>query len=194
MLALQIERPAPAETGPLRPVELPLPEPGPGEVRVRVEACGVCRTDLHEVEGDIRLPRLPLVPGHEVVGVIDTLGPGVDSPAAGTRVGIPWLASTCGRCRFCQSGRENLCDDIRFTGFHVDGGYAEYALARAGFAYPLPAGLDPVAAAPLLCAGVIGLRALRLALPRRPSTGPAPGSCRLGLYGFGASAYLCLQV
>jgi propanol-preferring alcohol dehydrogenase len=190
---MQVQQPGPAETRPLRPVELPLPEPGRGQIRVRVEACGVCHTDLHEVEGDVPLPRLPLVPGHEVVGMVDRLGPDVTEPAPGTRVGVPWLASTCGRCRFCLSGRENLCDNIRFTGLHVDGGYAEYAVARAGFCYTLPPG-EPTALAPLLCAGVIGYRALRLALHLDPSDPRPPGLSRVGLFGFGASAHISLQI
>ncbi|MFO7650817.1 MAG: alcohol dehydrogenase catalytic domain-containing protein, partial [bacterium] len=140
--------------------DVPVPEPEPGQVRVRVLACGVCHTDLHEVEGDIT-PGLPIIPGHEIVGTVDRLGPGVTEPAVGTRVGIPWLCYTCGECRFCLSGRENLCDDILFNGFDLDGGYAEYTVAPAVFVYPLPDSLDPASAAPVLCAGVIGLRALR---------------------------------
>jgi propanol-preferring alcohol dehydrogenase len=213
MCAYRIERQGPAEYRFNNVVDLPVPEPGPGEVRVRVLACGVCHTDLHEVEGDIA-PRLPVVPGHETVGTVDKLGDGVTAPALGSRVGIPWLRSTCGKCRFCLSGRENLCDDIRFNGFDADGGYAEYTVAPAAFVYPLPGTLDPASAAPLLCAGVIGLRALRIAGVHHRDTktqsvgraGPQTSWSlpeasglggevrRLGLYGFGASAHICLQV
>lgn len=197
MRAFVIRKQGPAEYRLDRVEDVPVPEPGPGQVRVRVLACGVCHTDLHEVEGDIA-PHLPVIPGHEIVGTVDGLGPGVTAPAVGTRVGIPWLRSTCGKCRFCLSGRENLCDDIRFNGFDADGGYAEYTVAPADFVYPLPGSLDPASAAPLLCAGVIGLRALRLALgPRLDISHSSFGiaeSQRLGLYGFGASAHICLQI
>jgi alcohol dehydrogenase, propanol-preferring len=176
-----IERPGPPEAAGFRLADVPAPRPGAGELLVRVEACGVCRTDLHALEGDLALPRLPLVPGHQVVGTV------VEPPArAGERVGIPWLRWTCGACRFCRAGRENLCPDARFTGLHADGGYAEFATVPAAFALPIPAGLDAVAAAPLLCAGVIGFRALRLSEIR-------PGG-RLGLYGFGGSAHVTIQV
>lgn len=171
---------------PLEPVDLPCPEPGSGKVRIRVLACGVCHTDLHELEGDLTLPKLPVIPGHQVVGVVDKIGENVNRLSAGTRVGICWLAETCGRCRFCLSGRENLCEAAGFTGFHSDGGYAEFMIAKSGFVFPLPESLDPVAAAPLLCAGVIGYRSLCQAQTK-------PG-CRLGLYGFGSSAHICLQI
>jgi propanol-preferring alcohol dehydrogenase len=181
MRAWLIERPGPPGTAGFRLADVPAPRPGVGELLVRVEACGVCRTDLHALEGDLALPRLPLVPGHQVVGTV------VEPPArAGERVGIPWLRWTCGACRFCRAGRENLCPDARFTGLHADGGYAEFATVPAAFALPIPAGLDAVAAAPLLCAGVIGFRALRLSEIR-------PGG-RLGLYGFGGSAHVTIQV
>lgn len=140
----------------------------------------------------MKLPRLPLTLGHEIVGVVDKHGPGVDFPPLGTTVGIPWLASTCGQCRFCRMGKENLCANIQFTGFHTDGGYAEYTIVRAGYCYPLPEDLDPVSAAPLLCAGVIGYRALRLALENFPPD--ALRNIAVGLYGFGASAHLCLPI
>ena len=169
---------------PLLPETLPLPEPGPGEVRVRVEACGVCRTDLHIVDGELREPKLPLVLGHQIVGVVDAVGPRVDQPAPGTRVGIPWLGWTCGRCRYCLGGRENLCDDARFTGYDLDGGYAEAAVTDSRFCFSVPAEYPSQQAAPLLCAGLIGYRALRLA-------GDAE---RLGLYGFGAAAHVIAQV
>jgi propanol-preferring alcohol dehydrogenase len=164
--------------------ELAVPEPGPGQVRVRVRACGVCRTDLHVVDGDLPDPNLPLVPGHEVVGVVDARGTGVARLERGARVGIPWLGETCGVCRFCGSGRENLCDEARFTGYHRDGGYAEYALADARFCFPIPDGPSDVEVAPWLCAGLIGYRCLRMA-------GDAE---RIGLYGFGAAAHLVAQV
>ena len=171
-----------------RPLRLaehdPVGSPGPGQVLIRVRACGVCRTDLHIVDGELDQPKLPLVPGHEIVGVVSAVGDGVLSPRPGDRVGVPWLGWTCGHCAFCRSGRENLCAEARFTGYQIDGGYAEYAIADARYCFPLPAAFDDVAAAPLLCAGLIGYRALRLA-------GTAE---RLGLYGFGAAAHICAQV
>jgi alcohol dehydrogenase, propanol-preferring len=166
---------------PLRPAELPIPEPGPGEVRLRVLACGVCRTDLHIVDGELARPKLPLVPGHQIVGVVDVAA---GAHARGARVGVPWLGWTCGECTYCGSGRENLCDLARFTGYDVDGGFAEFAVADARFCLPVPAELEPEQAAPLLCAGLIGYRALRL----------AGDAARLGLYGFGAAAHEIAQV
>jgi alcohol dehydrogenase, propanol-preferring len=158
--------------------------PGPGQVAIRIGACGVCRTDLHIVDGELDRPKLPLIPGHEIVGTVAQLGTGVGSLKPGDRVGVPWLGWTCGLCAYCRSGRENLCDAARFTGYQIDGGYAERAVADARFCFPIPAGYDDVAAAPLLCAGLIGYRALRLA-------GDAE---RLGLYGFGAAAHIAIQV
>jgi propanol-preferring alcohol dehydrogenase len=158
--------------------------PGPGQVRLRVHACGVCRTDLHIVDGELDQPTLPLVPGHEIVGVVTDTGAGVDGLQPGDRVGVPWLGWTCGDCLWCRSGRENLCERARFTGYQIDGGYAEFAVADARYCFPLPAAYDAVAAAPLLCAGLIGYRALRLA-------GAAE---RVGLYGFGAAAHIAAQV
>ena len=166
---------------PLREAELPAPEPGPGQVIVEVGACGVCRTDLHVVDGELPDPKLPLVLGHQVVGRV--VGGG-ERFAAGARVGIPWLGWTCGECRYCLSGRENLCDRARFTGYDLDGGYAELLVADERYCFPLPPGYDDLQAAPLLCAGLIGYRALRL-------SGDAE---RLGLYGFGASAHIVAQV
>ena len=184
MRAWIVERPGPITSGPLRLVERDLPEPGPGEVRVRVAACGVCRTDLHLAVGDLTPHRPGTTPGHEIVGFVDRLGEGTDRFAVGDRIGVAWLRDTCGRC--CRSGRENLCPYARFTGWDADGGYAEYALAPEAFAYRIPAVFDDVHAAPLLCAGIVGYRALkRAALP--------PGG-RLGIYGFGASAHLAAQV
>jgi len=151
---------------------------------VRVRACGVCRTDLHIVDGELSRPKTPLIPGHQIVGVIEAAGASVTGLAAGARVGVPWLGWTCGRCRYCRSGRENLCDEARFTGYEIDGGYAEYAVADARYCFPIPAGYADVQAAPLLCAGLIGYRCLRMA-------GEAE---RLGLYGFGAAAHIVTQV
>lgn len=169
---------------PLAATELPLPEPAPGQLRVRVQACAVCRTDLHIVDGELAQPKLPLVLGHQIVGAVDALGTGVDAFADGDLVGVPWLGWTDGECRYCRSDRENLCDRARFTGYDIDGGYAEAAVADSRFCFRIPDGYAPVEAAPLLCAGLIGYRSLRL-------TGDA---AVLGLYGFGASAHLIAQV
>ena len=178
--------PGPIDSRPLRPVERAVPEPGPGEIRVRVVACGVCRTDLHLAAGELAPRRPGVIPGHEVVGVVDAVGEGAGRFAVGERAGIAWLRHTCGRCRWCRRGAENLCADPRFTGWDDDGGYAEYAVVDEAYAYRLPAEFDDAAAAPLLCAGIVGYRALRrAALP--------PGG-RLGIYGFGASAHLAAQV
>ena len=181
-----VTRPGPIGGGPLRAVRRRTPEPGPGELLVAVRACGVCRTDLHVAEGDLPAHRPAVVPGHEVVGAAVRLGPGTQGFAVGDRVGIAWLRSTCGICPYCQRGAENLCPNSSFTGWDADGGYAEYAVVPAGYAYRLPAGYSDAELAPLLCAGIIGYRALKLAeLP--------PGG-RLGVYGFGASAHLATQV
>jgi len=161
----------------------PRPDPGPGEVLLKVRACAVCRTDLHVVDRDLPDVRTPIVPGHEIVGELVVCGEGVHLPV-GTRLGVPWLGSTCGHCIFCTTGQENLCDAARFTGYQIDGGYAEYVVARADFCLPLPDALDDAHAAPLLCAGLIGYRALRMCGNAR----------RLGLYGFGAAAHLVAQV
>jgi propanol-preferring alcohol dehydrogenase len=186
MRAQVLDEPGPAERGPLRLDERPVPEPGAGELLIRVRACGVCHTDLHLVEGEIPLPRLPIVPGHQVVGVVEKAGEGVARPRPGERVGVAWLHRTCGACDHCARGAENLCDRALFTGCHVDGGYAEYLLAPADFVYALPEEFPDAAAAPLLCAGIIGYRALRL-------SGAEPGE-RVALFGFGASAHITLQV
>jgi len=183
---MALRAPSPVERRPLEPAERPLPEPGPGEVRVRVEVCGVCRTDLHVVEGDLPLRRPGVIPGHEVVGRVECCGEGVVTPAVGDRVGIPWLHRSCGRCRFCRRGAENLCLEPRFTGWEVDGGYASHAIARADFVYPLAGSLDAAATAPLLCAGIIGYRAYARSAVQ-------PGG-RLGLYGFGGSAHIVIQI
>src|SRR3954471_5414737 len=161
MRAWVVRETGPIDGGPLEEIDRPVPEPGPREVRVAVTACGVCRTDLHLAEGDLAPHRPSTVPGHEVVGVVDALGPGADRFAVGDRIGIAWLRGTCGACRWCRSGRENLCPGARFTGWDADGGYAERAVVPEAFAYRLPDALDDVTAAPLLCAGIVGYRALR---------------------------------
>jgi len=181
-----LERSADVGAGPLRLHDVPVPEPGPGQVRVKIRICGVCRTDLHIVEGDLPLMKRPIIPGHETVGVVDKIGAEVRSVKEGDRVGIAWLQGTCGRCEFCRRGRENLCPRAVFSGYHMDGGYAEYALVSEAFTYPIPPVFSDDEAAPLLCAGIIGYRALRL-------SGVQPGQ-RLGMYGFGASAHVTIQV
>ena len=186
MRAWVVSEPGPIDERPLRLERRPVPEPGPGEVLVRVEACGVCRTDLHVAEGDLALHRERVVPGHEVIGRVAGRGSGATRFADDDRVGIAWLRHTCGTCRWCRSGQENLCPQSRYTGWDADGGYAEYATVPESFAYRLPDDLDAARAAPLLCPGIIGYRSLRrAALP--------PGG-RLGLYGFGGSAHLTAQV
>ncbi len=169
---------------PLRAAELERPMPGPGQLVIRVHACAVCRTDLHVVDGELPEPKPHLVPGHEIVGTVIETGPGVDRVRIGERVGVPWLGWTCGDCYYCRSGRENLCSAARFTGYQIDGGYAEFAAADQRYCFPLPHAYDDVAAAPLLCAGLIGYRALRMA-------GDVE---RLGIYGFGAAAHIIAQV
>jgi propanol-preferring alcohol dehydrogenase len=169
---------------PLRLVERPDPEPSDGEVRIEVRACGVCRTDLHVVDGDLPDPKLPIIPGHEIVGRIDVIGRGVTGLAIGACVGVPWLGRTCGHCQFCLSGRENLCDHPLFTGYTRDGGYATHVIADGDYTFKLPDGGDDVATAPLLCAGLIGWRSLRL----------AGNGQKIGLYGFGAAAHIIAQV
>ena len=186
MKAMILKTPKPIEEKPLELVDLPAPEPGPGEVLVRVSMCGLCHTDLHTVEGDLELPLLPVIPGHQIVGTVVGQGDGVVNPAVGDRVGAAWLNETCGTCGFCTGGRENLCEGARFTGYHAHGGYAEYAVLPADFVYTLPDGFGDREAAPLLCAGIIGYRALRI-------SGIEPGVV-LGLYGFGASAHVAIQV
>ncbi len=186
MFAMVLSAIAPIDTAPLQATERPAPEPEHGEVRVRVACCAVCRTDLHVIEGDLPALRLPIVPGHQVVGSVDRLGPGCRRLAVGQRVGIAWLRGTCGACAWCHSQRENLCPTSRYTGYHADGGFAEYATVAEDYAYELPDALDDVQAAPLLCGGIIGYRALRRACVR-------PGS-RVALWGFGSSAHIALQV
>ncbi|MCZ6832650.1 MAG: zinc-dependent alcohol dehydrogenase family protein, partial [Acidobacteria bacterium] len=165
-------------------VDRPCPEPGPGQILVRVSACAICRTDLHVLDGDLTEPKLPLILGHEIIGRVETTGSGVTQVRPGDRVGIPWLGGTCGACSFCRAGKENLCDRPRFTGYNVDGGFADFTVADARFVFPIPAAYADISAAPLLCAGFIGYRALRMAGDPR----------RLGLYGFGAAAHIIAQV
>src|ERR1043166_7399978 len=180
MHAMVLERPG----APLVMRERPMPAPGPGEVLIEIAACGVCRTDLHVVDGELPDPVLPLVPGHEIVGQVAALGPGVAGLGGGTRVGVPWLGFTCGVCPYCRTERENLCDRPRFTGYTRDGGYATHTVADARYCFPLPADADPVALAPLLCAGLIGWRSYRMAGPGKT----------LGIYGFGAAGHMLCQV
>ena len=193
MRACVLRRQAAIETRPLSVEETAAPTPGPDEVLVRVRACGICRTDLHVIEGDLPLRRAPIIPGHQVVGEVVAAGANAGSPQVGTRVGVAWLHRTDGRCRFCLSARENLCTDPAFTGWTVDGGFAELCVAPAAFVYPLPAGFADRDAAPLLCAGIIGFRALRLTglgeTPGRPWAG-----ARLGIYGFGAAGHVAIQL
>ncbi len=180
MRAMVFEKPG----SPLRLRDLPRPEPGPGQLRVKVGACAVCRTDLHVVDSELTEPELPLVPGHEIVGRVDALGPGGRTLRLGQRVGVPWLGWTCGSCEHCQRGEENLCGQARFTGYQIDGGYAEYAVADARYCFPIPEGYPDLQAAPLLCAGLIGYRAYQMA---------GAGS-RMGFYGFGAAAHILIQL
>ena len=186
MRAMRLHEQCPIEESPLQSAEVERLDPGPGQIRLKVSACGLCHTDLHTVEGDIPLRKQPITPGHQIAGVVDALGEDVDRFALGDRAGMAWLHEACGRCGFCRSGRENLCREGRFTGWDVDGGYAEYALVGADWAYALPTGIGDVEATPLLCGGIIGYRAFRL-------TGVSSGA-RLGLYGFGNSAHITIQV
>lgn len=186
MKAQVLHQPGPIEEKPLRLEDVPIPHPGKGQVRLKVVACGVCHTDLHTVEGDIELPRQPIVPGHQVVGVVETLGEGATRFKVGQRIGAIWLYRTCGECRYCLTDRENLCSLASFTGLHDNGGYAEYMVVDEEFAYALPMELPDTQIAPLLCGGVIGYRALKLA---RFKSGE-----KIGLYGFGNSAHIAIQI
>ena len=181
MKAMILEQPGTS----LKPVQLPDPEPGAGQVQVAISACGVCRTDLHVVDGDLTEPKLPIIPGHEIVGTVTALGAGVDDFEIGERIGIPWLGHTCGCCSYCKSGSENLCDEPGFTGYQIDGGYANMTVADAQFCFALPDEYDDAEATPLLCAGLIGYRSLMMA---------GDDSMRLGIYGFGAAAHIVAQV
>ena len=186
MKAVLLENISPISASPLRYVEVPAPKPGPHEVRVKVHCCAICRTDLHVIEGDLPRHTLPIIPGHQIVGVVDQLGPKCESLTLGRRVGIAWLRHTCGACTYCARGRENLCESSRYTGYHANGGYAEYAVVHEDFAYPIPDAFTDVEAAPLLCAGIIGYRALRRA--------NVPENGVLALYGFGSSAHVVFQI
>lgn len=188
MRAMVLHEPAPIETHPLRLEDVDMPEPGPDEVRIEVRSCGVCRTDLHVIEGDLDPRRSPIIPGHQVVGVVEALGDEVTDHAVGDRVGVAWLHRTCGCCAFCTSDRENLCDAPEFTGWTVQGGFAERIIAPSSFTYPLPKGFSDLQVAPLLCAGIIGYRCLR-------QTGITDwAGARLGLYGFGAAGHVAIQI
>jgi propanol-preferring alcohol dehydrogenase len=186
MRAMILEHEGDVTTNPLQMRDLPIPEPGPGQVRVKVTVCGICRTDLHVIEGELPPSTRPIVPGHEAVGIVDRVGQGVKQIKEGDRVGIAWLQATCQTCEFCLKGRENLCAHATFTGYHVHGGFAEYALVSERFAYPIPSNFTDQEVAPLLCAGIIGYRALLRSQVQ-------PGQ-RLGLYGFGASAHITIQI
>ena len=180
MRAMVLEAPG----QPLRAMDIPIPTPSPTQVLIQIHACGICRTDLHVVDGELTEPKLPLIPGHQIVGTVVAMGERVERFTLGERVGVPWLGSTCHQCRYCQSGRENLCDQAQYTGYQLDGGYAEYTVALAPFCFTIPADYPDLQAAPLLCAGLIGYRALKM-------TGDAK---RLGFYGFGAAAHILIQV
>ncbi len=186
MKACVLSSRAPVETNPLRPIDVPTPEPGPHEVLIKVHACGVCRTDLHVIEGELPALKSPLIPGHQVVGVVERCGGQARRFEPGARVGVPWLHSADGTCKFCRAGKENLCPAAAFTGHTVDGGYAEYTVAPEAFVYRIPDGFPDLHAAPLLCAGIIGFRCLRVSGIARGGT--------LGLYGFGAAAHVAIQV
>jgi propanol-preferring alcohol dehydrogenase len=186
MRAMVLPRSASIEEAPLELRDLPDPEPGPGEILVRVRACAICRTDLHVIEGDLREARIPIIPGHQVVGVVERCGEGCHVHEPGDRVGIAWLRGTCGQCEHCTSGRENLCEGSRYTGYHEHGGYADLAVVREDFAYTIPESFSDVEATPLLCAGIIGYRALKRA--------QVPAGGRLALYGFGSSAHVVMQI
>jgi propanol-preferring alcohol dehydrogenase len=186
MKAMVAEKQAGISTHPLTLKEVPTPEPEKGELLLRISACGICHTDLHVVEGDLPPKKIPIIPGHQVVGRVEKVGEGISTFRKGDRVGVPWLHWACGKCRYCKKGNENLCEQAKFTGYHVNGGFAEYMTVPADFAYRIPDVFDDLHAAPLLCAGIIGYRSLRL-------SGIQPGQ-RLGLFGFGASAHLAIQV
>ncbi|HMB08119.1 MAG TPA: zinc-dependent alcohol dehydrogenase family protein [Isosphaeraceae bacterium] len=186
MNAIVLHEIAPIESAPLRYEAVPRPEPGEGEVRIKVSCCAICRTDLHVIEGDLPRRRMPVIPGHQVVGEVEALGPGCRRLQVGQRIGIAWLRHTCGVCEYCTSGRENLCGSPRFTGYHADGGYAEAAVVPEAFAYEIPEVFSDVEAAPLLCAGIIGYRALKRS--------QVPDGGNLGLIGFGSSAHVVIQI
>lgn len=186
MKAMILRQPNKIETKPLKLVNLPKPSIQSDEILIRVKACGICHTDLHIIEGELTSPKLPIIPGHQIVGLVEETGKQVKNLKKGNRVGVPWVYSTCGACKYCLNNKENLCDNIRFTGFHINGGYTEYMVAKASFTYKLPSKFSFIEAAPLLCAGIIGYRALKLS--------KANSKFRLGLYGFGASAHITIQI
>ncbi len=186
MHAMLLSRPARIQAEPLQLTQLEPPAPGPNEIRIAVRACGVCHTDLHIVEGEIAVPNLPIVPGHQIVGMVDRLGKNASRFRVGDRLGVPWLNWTDGTCDYCKRGEENLCENARFTGLHVNGGYAEHAVVNENFAYPIPSAFSDTQAAPLLCAGAVGYRALRLSDLKEGE--------RLGIYGFGASGHIVMQI
>jgi propanol-preferring alcohol dehydrogenase len=186
MKAMVLEKPGPIESNPLVFRDVPEPEPGPCQVRLKVKACGLCRTDLHTIEGELPVHRSPLIPGHQIVGIVDKLGEGTTKHRLGDRLGVPWLHWTCGECRYCRKGKENMCENAKFTGYDVDGGYAQFMTVHEDFTYPIPEGFDDFHATPLLCGGIIGYRALRLSEIAEGGT--------LGLYGFGNSAHIAIQV
>ena len=186
MKAMIINEPTSIEHSPLKLVELPIPNPKPNELLIKISVCGICHTDLHEVEGELPLVKKPIIPGHQIIGRVESKGKMVTRFKIGDRVGIAWLHSTCGKCKFCNSGNENLCDKAQFTGYNVNGGYAQYTVIREDFAYPIPEIFTDQEAAPLLCAGIIGYRALKISKIK-------PGG-RLGLYGFGSSAHIAIQI
>ena len=186
MRAMVLHEQKPIEEAPLRLEDVPKPEPGPGEILIHVHTCGVCHTDLHIVEGDLPLHKKPIIVGHQIVGTVEAVGEGVTKHRIGDRVGVPWVHKTCGECEFCKAGKENLCLHPLFTGWDVDGGFAEYTVAPEDFSYPIPEGVDDAHAAPLLCAGIVGYRTLKLSELQ-------PGQ-RLGIYGFGASAHIVIQI
>lgn len=186
MEAMVLKAPEAIEKSPLKNEEVKDPHPGQGEIRIKIRACGVCHTDLHVVEGELALPKLPIIPGHQIVGIVDEVGTDSNRFKKGDRVGVPWLYSTCRDCEFCRQGLENLCENARFTGLHVNGGFAQFVTVPEAFSYPIPEGFPDTQAAPLLCAGIIGYRALRLCEIK-------PGE-RLGMYGFGASAHVTIQI
>ena len=190
MKAWLLDKPAPVTTSPLRVGDVPIPVPSDNEVLVRVRACGICRTDLHVVEGELPVRRSPLIPGHQIVGTVTSVGSSVDGFSNGDRVGVAWLNRTCGTCEFCSCDRENLCDHASFTGWTTDGGFAEYAVAPAAFTYGIPDGVNDPQAAPLLCAGIIGYRCLRLTRIKKEEWNGA----RVGLYGFGAAGHIAIQL
>lgn len=186
MKAMQLAQIAPIESGPLHYVTLEDPAPGQGEVRIKVNCCAICRTDLHVIEGELPRRKMPIIPGHQIVGVVDAVGPGCGVLGPGVRVGVAWLRHTCGTCGPCAAGRENLCEHQQFTGYHADGGYAEYAVAPEQFVYELPPSFSDVEAAPLLCAGIVGFRSFKRSRPQDGGT--------LAIYGFGSSAHVIMQI